>query len=230
MAKVMAVRLQLCNLLGTISPCSPQVHVQAGAQRLGTGREEGTGPRVCESLPLESPGLGPPRQDARHWGWGTSETRQDVVAASLLRGSGCVTRRRTACLSHQEDQALLSWGFAYIVLGLRWEAHSPSQVRGPKAPRGRQSHPPSVSGSSCPPQHFPSEFSANHGYTSLLRRRLRGGDSPVTVPGAPGTSLAQGEDKEVERGKARGPGHTAEKGRPGLVAGGTWGGDRKSVV
>lgn len=63
-------------------------------------------------------------------------TRQDVVAASQLRGSGCVTQRRTACLSHQEDWALLSWGLAYIVLGLRWEIHSPSQVRDLEAPRG----------------------------------------------------------------------------------------------
>lgn len=45
----------------------------------------------------------------------------------------------------------------------------------------------------------------------------------MMVLGAPGTSSAQGEDTEVERGKARGPGHTAEKGRPGLVAGGNLG-------
>lgn len=36
---------------------------------------------------------------------------------------------------------------------------------------------------------------------------------------APGTSSALGEDTGVERGQARGPGHTADKGRAGLIGG-----------
>lgn len=135
------------------------------------------------------------------------------------------------CHATENSLPLAPGGPGPAVLGLCVHCFG-SEVGGPlsvtgEGPKGSKRE--TIPSTQCvwlllPPQHFPSEFSANHGYTSLLRRRLRGGDSPVTVPGAPGTSSAQGEDKEVERGKARGPGHTAEKGRPGLVTGGTWGG------